>query len=179
MACRDFYTLCKVWKHARLPLRKKVAIFEACVVAKLMYCVHTLWLNVPDSSKLDAFQARCLRKMAGIGHSYYSRVCNATVLQTCACRKLSATLAYRQVCLLGRIAVLPNDSPVRLCVFKPHSFALSGGDGPRKRGRPRNTWKRKVHELAVRVAGNTDALHGMLQGPPGTWQIAARRFFFT
>lgn len=179
MAYRDFHALCKIWKHIHLPLGKKVAIFEACVVAKLMYCFHTLWLNVPDSSKLDAFQARCLRKMAGIGNSYYSRVSNATVLQTCECCKLSTTLAYRQVCLLGRIAALPNDSPVRLCVFKPNSFALSGGDGPRKRGRPRNTWKRKVHELAVKVAGNTGALHGMLEGPPSTWQVAARRFFFT
>ena len=143
-----------------------------------MYCLHTLWLNASESNTLDAFQARCLRRVAGIGHSYYSRVSNATVLQTCKCRKLSTTLAYRQVCLLGQIAVLPNDSPVRLCVFQSHSFALSGGDGPRKRGRPRNTWKRKVHDLAVKVAGDTNALHGMWQGPPGMWQAAASQYFF-
>ena len=179
MASKDFHALCRIWKHARLPLQKKVAIFEACVVAKLMYCLHTMWLSVSECNKLDAFQARCLRMLSGIGHSYYSRVSNAAVLHTCCCHRLSTTLAYRQVCLLGRIALLPDDSPVRRCVFRPGSFALSAGDGTRKRGRPRNTWKRKVHELAVRIAGDSGALHEIWQGPPGKWQATAKRFLFT
>ena len=81
MASGDFETLCKVWKHTRLPLDKKVATFDACVVSKLLYCLHTAWFNKAERGKIDAFQARCLRRISGIKHSYISHISNETVLQ--------------------------------------------------------------------------------------------------
>eukprot|EP00959_Pyramimonas_sp_CCMP1952_P285567 5970979-Pyramimonas_sp.AAC.1 len=35
MASKDFDELCRIWKHARMSLQKKVRIFESCVVSRL------------------------------------------------------------------------------------------------------------------------------------------------
>ena len=37
----EFETLCRVWNHAVLPKEEKIRIFEACVLSKLLYCLHT------------------------------------------------------------------------------------------------------------------------------------------
>ena len=34
MARKDFDVLCRIWKHTRINLDRKVKIFDACVVAK-------------------------------------------------------------------------------------------------------------------------------------------------
>ena len=51
----EFEKLARLWSHAALPARLKIRMFEACVLSKLLYSLHTAWLK-----KLDAFQTRCL-----------------------------------------------------------------------------------------------------------------------
>ena len=120
----DFRQLSKVWKHTSLSLQKKLRTFESCIVAKLLYCLHTAWLNVADVRKLDAFQAQCLRDIAGIPHSYIGRVSNKIVLETCRQQKLSTKLVHRQLILFHNVAQLPNDDVVHQAVFQPSSFEL-------------------------------------------------------
>jgi hypothetical protein len=95
-ARRDFDTLARVWSHSALTSLEKIRIFEVCVVSKLTYCLHTAWMKKPEMDRLDAFQARCLRRILGIPHSYVSHVSNATVLHTAGARKMSFTLLQRQ-----------------------------------------------------------------------------------
>ena len=109
MAKADFDALNRFWKHAHLACAKKLQIFSACVVSLLMYSLHTAWLCKADLRKLDAFQARCLRSILGIPHSFISRVRNETVLQEVGTEKLSIILWRRQLLLLGRIAQLPRE----------------------------------------------------------------------
>ncbi|CAE8648405.1 unnamed protein product [Polarella glacialis] len=85
----DFRVLCKVWSHAAINKQRKLEIFNACVVSKLMYCIHTAWLNVAERRRLDAFQNKCLRKVMGEEHSFYSRVTNQSILQQAGSQKLS------------------------------------------------------------------------------------------
>ena len=117
MARKDFDVLCRIWKHTSISLDRTVKIFDACVVAKLMYCMHIVWFNKAERSKLDAFQARCLRKLAGIPHPYISRISNQVVLNTCGSTPLSSTLTCRQLLLMGKIATMPDDSAIRRSVF--------------------------------------------------------------
>ena len=65
--------------------QQKIRIFQACVVSKLLYCLHTMWLNKAKLRKIDGFQAKCLRSILHIPPSYISRVSNATVLQRSQC----------------------------------------------------------------------------------------------
>ena len=55
-------------------------VFNACVVSKLLRCLHTAWLNKAELRRLDVFQTSCLRKILRIPHSFKSRVSNAEIL---------------------------------------------------------------------------------------------------
>ena len=106
-ARKEFDSLCRVWSHASLSKTKKLRIYEACVVSKLMYALETLWLNKAELAKLDAFHHRCLRRIAGILSSYISRIPNQTVRTTLQTQPLKNTLLKRQLLHLGSVARRP------------------------------------------------------------------------
>ena len=91
----EFETLSRVWNHAVLPKSKKIRIFEACVLSKLLYCLHTAWLNEAELRRLNVFQSKCFRKILNIPHSYVSRISNKTVLERSGRQEISNILTYR------------------------------------------------------------------------------------
>ena len=117
----EFETLARVWSHSTLDNARKLRIFDACVVSKLLYCLHTSFLSKQELRRLDAFQARCLRKILRIPHSYISRVSNERVLERAGSKPLSNALLRRQLLFLGHVARKPGDDPVRQTVFRPFS----------------------------------------------------------
>ena len=139
----QFDKLAKVWRHSTLRTQQKIRIFQACVVSKLLYCLHTMWLNKAELRKIDGFQARCLRSILRIPPPYISRISNATVLQRGRCKCLSAILKFRQLLLFQSIAVLPDDVR-RRCIFQPSRFILQSLSAPRRRGRPKQMWASEV-----------------------------------
>jgi hypothetical protein len=125
--------------------------------------------------KLDGFQAKCLRRIAGIKHSYWSRVSNKAVRDSLGSKPLSCFLRHQQLMYLGDIARKPSGNVLRDCVFKPHSFQLCAPAGPRRRGRPRTTWARELFGIAIGFAGSEEALANMWADTPGakaSWQSA-------
>ena len=62
--------LAKDWRHSTLHPPQKIRIFQACVVSKLLYCLHTMWLNKAELRKIDGFQAKCLRSILHIPPPY-------------------------------------------------------------------------------------------------------------
>ena len=113
----EFQTLCRVWNHAVLPKAEKIRIFEACVPSKLLYCLHTAWLNKAELRRLNAFQAKCVRKILNIPHSFVSRISNKIVLEQSGRQEISSILTYRQLVFFGKIAALPSTDVRRQCVF--------------------------------------------------------------
>ena len=132
MARADLKQLSKVWRHPRISVQRKVNIFEACVVLKLLYCLHAAWLNMADRRKLDAFQAQSLRTITGTPRSYISRITNKNVLEQCKQPKLSHKLHLRQLTLMHKVALLPDNKVTRQIVFKPSKFELLAAAGPAK-----------------------------------------------
>ena len=157
----DFKTLCTVWAHSGLSRARKLEIYNACIVSKLTYCLEILWLNKAELNKLDAFQAYCLRKIAGIRHSYVSRVSNKTVRETLECKPLSHRLLEQQLLFIGRIASSKQDSILRKTVFIENSFTLVPVKGPRRKGRPRKHWTKELYGISVKVAGSKPSLANM------------------
>ena len=139
-----FAKLERVWKHASISSARKIELYEACVVTKVMYSLETLWLLKADRCRLDAFHHRYLRRILGIQHSYYSRVTNASVLQQAGSCLLSTRLLQRQKKLYERIGQLPDESFVKRLVCdengQPILWATSRG-----RGRPRQQWAQSVY----------------------------------
>lgn len=70
MASSDFKVLGVLWTHAGVSKKEKYQIFISCIVSKLLYGLQTSWLTKVQRSKLDGFQAKCVRKICGAAHSY-------------------------------------------------------------------------------------------------------------
>jgi len=171
--------ICKVWAHASLSKPRKLEVFEPCIVCKVLYGMHVSWLNKADQQKLDVFQASCLRKIAGIEHSYVSRVSNKTVRETLGCHPLSHKLLERQLLFLGRIAQAESDNVLRQAVFKDNSIELLSVQGPRRKGRPRKHWINELYGISKRIAGSTHSLANLWandHASRGAWEKAVKEY---
>ena len=72
-----FDKLGRVWRHSTLHPQQKIRIFQACVVSKLLYCLHTIWLNKAESRKILKQSASVL--------SFISHLRTSVVFQTQRC----------------------------------------------------------------------------------------------
>ena len=159
-----FIKLQRVWKNANISKTRKVEIYESCIVTKLMYGLESVWLLQADRRRLDAFQARCLRRILGIPPSYVSRVPNTEVLRAAGSVPMTRLLLKKQLFLYGKVALLPDDAPQRKVMFDPGTLRLVSAHYRRKRGRPRQQWPQSVHNLALEAAGSIEVLSSILRG---------------
>ena len=143
-----------VWKHANIPRAKKIQIYSACVLAKLLYSLESECFRKADISKIDAFHCRCLRVILGIPHSMISRVSNATVLETAGSKPLSTTVSSRQLILFGNIAALPDSSMIRSITFDSQHVRPAPLSGKRRRGRPRLSWMSVQYAKALKLCNH-------------------------
>ena len=176
-AAAEFHTLRRVWARSTLSLHRKLEIFAACVLSTLTYGLRTTWLNAASRRRIDGFQARCLRKLQGIQHSYYSRVPNSEVLRRAGQKALSLTLLGQQMRFLGEIACR-DPGPIRDSIFKPGSLVLVDEDWARKQGRPRHTWAGEVLKRSLCAAGGSANLFRILMTERSTseWQAVVQAY---
>ena len=100
----SFKSLEQCWSHANISHRRKIELYHACVVSKLLYGLESLWLLQRDLQRIDAFHAQCLRRIRRIPHSFVSRVSNAEVLDKAGELPMSDLLKQRQVLLYYQIS---------------------------------------------------------------------------
>ena len=174
-----FLKLERVWRHANISRTRKVAIYEGCILPKIMYGLESLWLRKAERSKIDALHARCLRRALGIKCSYISRISNEDVLSQACSLPLSSMLLQRQLLLFGRIARMPDTCPQREVLFEPSSVTIRASEARRARGRPRQQWAQCVSKHAMQAAGSGTSLAALLLHNPvehDTWPDVVRRY---
>ena len=141
---RVFDGLEKIWSHAGITRSRKLQIYSACVVSKILYSMESLWLLQADKTRLDAFHYKCLRKILGIPCSFISRVPNAHVLEQSGGPMLSQLLLDRQAKQYLKITAQPADNIIKKLVChddgQPRTWFSR-----RRRGRPRQMWAAMVY----------------------------------
>jgi len=137
-----------------------------------MYGLEGAWINAAGKRKLDGFHARCIRKIINVAPAFISRVSNAFVLKQVSAYPLSTTLLERQLLYFGRVARLNADSVLRHSLFS-HDYALR--EPALKRGRPRDTWARKVLHSALQITGDTASLQNAIANP-AQWREAVHSY---
>ena len=142
-----FKALQRCWAHANITRSRKLELYSAIVLPKLLYNLETLWLLKADRKRLDSFNVQCLRRICRIPHAYVSRVSNDHVLNISRARPLSEALCERQVSLYNKIAGLSQDHPLRVLTCMPGSSLPRIWDQCRKRGRPKQQWASCVYKL--------------------------------
>ena len=177
LAHAEFGALQAIWGHSTMSRHGKVRVFSACVVPRLLYSILTMPLNAGELWRLDAFQARCLRRIARIPPSFFSRVASKTVLEICGQRMLSEQVVQQQVIYMGRLARRDSTDPGRAMIFQGDSLNLRRPEGKLRRGRPRNRWRPIVLQNRLKVAGSPSqlAMHFRPEGGAAAgWKSAVR-----
>ena len=150
-AWSDFQKLRRLWNHTSLPKARKICIFQAVIVSRLMYGLNSAWLNVAELRRLNGFQSRCLRVIQRIPPSFISHVSNKKVLQETGQVQLGRQLLKHQLLLFGRVARAAPDNPLRLLTFVPGSTDAATGRYIRNVGRPRNEWAVMLKKESYRM----------------------------
>ena len=136
----DFSKLARLWNHAPLPKDRRLRIYKAVVVSRLLYGLSTAWLNAAELRRLQGFHCRCLRRILGIAPAYFSRVSNLKVLQEAGEVPLGRQLLQSQLILYGRVVRAPDTDPIRKLTFIGGTTEPATNKYIRRVGRPRNTW---------------------------------------
>ena len=166
-------------RHANVTRSRKLKIYEACVVSRLLYGLHTSWLNEAEKKRLDAFHVRCLRQICGIQDAYFSRVSNARVLETAASKPMRDWLLDQQLQLYGHVARKEDGDPVREATLQTSTVRPRRHEGRRRVGRPRHQWNNEVFRVCLQVAGSTEHLAALLSNNDGArreWKTATKYY---
>ena len=110
-----------------------------------MYGLAAAVTNKADQRRLDGFQAKCLRRILRIEHSFLSRVSNKDVLEQAGHQPLSARLAHKRECYLTELMLRSENDPVRNLVLNVDG-SLRQVLGKRRVGRPRARWAQTIVE---------------------------------
>ena len=134
------------WKHATTAW--KLRVFNAVITSQVLYGLDTTWLLKGDLKRLDAAQARWLRRIMHIPSAYYSRITDETVRERSQQVRWSSQLLQRQLVLYGHILRLENSDPLRMATFDDNLNQPSPPGSSKKRGRPRSFWVKEVGAIA-------------------------------
>ena len=69
------------WRKANEGPKWKLQVYNAVIFAQLVYGLETVHSTESQGKRLDAFQAKGLRQLLKIDHSFYSRITNEDVME--------------------------------------------------------------------------------------------------
>ena len=124
----EFRALARVRKHSNLTRAKKLQVFNAIVISKMIYALATSCLNVAGKRRLNCFQGRCLLQIWGIQPAFIFRIANIRVPEVAEQQPLALIISKQLLKLYGKEAKAPTGSLMR----DPCSIANS--PRPRRRG---------------------------------------------
>lgn len=143
-ATADFKALEVVWKRSTVAMKRKIQLFDSCIVSRLKYAIASAWVLKADLRRLDGFQTSCLRTLLGIRPAYYSRVSNARVREIAGQPPLSEKVRSIQQKLLQAVLSNPDKKVLRDVTFHTGTCIPLTSRYVRKIGRPKQT---RVDEL--------------------------------
>ena len=139
-----FANLRHLWRQKSLSLSLKARVYQATVRAVLLYGCET-WANrVQDLRKLQVFDNRCLRTIAGFG--WYEKIRNTDVHRrifgSAANHSLGNIIRRSQLRWLGHVLRMPNHRlPKRALLSVPHP------EWRKSIGGQRSTWLKEIKQI--------------------------------
>ena len=170
----EFRSLCKVWGHSSLSLKRKLRVFDSLVQSKFLYGLATCCFTVAEQRRINGFQAKCLRQILGIAPSFLSRVSNAEVLRRSHMSSALELLAQQQLTQLGKVLRAPQDSALHHTSLIPGTLQPATSRYVRRRGRPHKEWIPTVLSEAFRRKQPNEQLYDLAQDSRA-WKGFVRR----
>jgi hypothetical protein len=153
-----FANLRHLWRQKGISLGLKGRVYQATVRAVLLYGSETWPLRVEDLRRLQVFDHRCLRTVAGVGWRQRIRneVIRKRVFGCAAGTSVAENIQHSKLRWLGHVLRMPNHRlPRRVLLSVPPS------EWRKPRGGQRVTWQKGMKEItkslgavgAVRLPG--------------------------
>ena len=140
-----FSQLNKIWTSNTIRLKTKLKIFNSNVKSVLLYGSETWFLNKNLGDKIQVFVNKCLRKILKI--FWPNKISNQELWKKTNQDKMSVQIKQKKFRWLGHTLRKDNDDITKYSlVWNPQ--------GQRKRGRPKNTWRRETEK---EIGGFADA----------------------
>ena len=134
-ARNSFIMLNNIWRSQQYGLRTKMKIYNACILSTLLYGSECWRMTESDLQKISTFHTKNLRRILRI--FWPQRISNEDLLQQCGQESMEAILLKRRWKWIGHTLRREPDHISRVALhWTP--------EGKRKRGRPKNTWRRTV-----------------------------------
>ena len=144
-ASQAFGMLRNIWKARNISLKTKLRLFKSNVMTTLLYGAESWKMTKTLSHKLEVFQRKCLRRILRI---FWPNVINNDDLyERTHTRPIEEEIRKRRWRWIGHVLRRPSDAIPRVAIRWTPA-------GKRKRGRPKETWRRTV-ETEMKVNGWT------------------------
>ena len=135
-ARKAYYRFQKVWRSGVYRRKHKMRIFQANVISVLLYGCTTWKMTESDEHCLDTFVHTCLRRILKI--FWPTRMSNEEVRRIAGIERVSTQIRRRRWRFIGHI-LRKNRSDNQQIALR-----WTPATGKRKRGRPKETWRRTV-----------------------------------
>ena len=136
-ASQTFAMLKPIWKSKQLRLETKLRLYNSNVISVLLYRSECWKLTAKLAHKLETFQNRCLRKILGV--FWPNTITNEELHRETDATSLATQIKKRRWRWLGHVCRM---SPGAM----PKTALRWTADGKRRRGRPKETWRRTVEK---------------------------------
>ena len=124
-----------IWRSSQYSLHTKLRIYRSCVLSTLMYGAECWRMTKCDTDKLSAFHTMCLRKIRRV--FWPQKMTNKDLLQLSHMEDMETLITRRRWSWVGHVLRMDPNAIARVALrWTP--------EGKRKRGRPRQTWRRTV-----------------------------------
>ena len=87
----------RIWSHSNISIQRKMLLYNSLIISKLLYELDGTQLNESEKRRLDAFRAKCLRRILKVLHSFYNHVSNSQIWQAAHTQPLTSILVRRQL----------------------------------------------------------------------------------
>jgi hypothetical protein len=135
-----FVHLYPVWRNNEISTRTKLRIFRSSVKSVLLYGSETWKVAKTPTSNLHMFVNRCLRKILNI--HWPEVISNEELWRRTEETEISKLIKRRKWNWIGHTLRKGNGAVEREALDR-------NPQGKRRRGRPKQTWRRSVHNEAL------------------------------
>ena len=141
-----FIRLKKIWNSKSIKRNTKLRLYKTLVKPVLLYGAEAWKMTQADNKKLDTFQSKCLRRILQI--KWQDHVSNEDVMKRANVKEISRVVKERRWKFIGHtLRKEQGNDCVTAMTWAP--------EGKRKRGRPRETWRKTVEKERKNVGWTT------------------------
>jgi len=136
-ASQSFACLRNTWKSKKISQKTKLRIYKSNVLTTLLYGAESWKMTKTISHKLEVFQNRCIRRILGI--FWPNTISNEELHKRTAVEPITTAIRRRRWKWIGHV--------LRMSAGAIPKVALTWTpEGKRKRGRPKETWRRSIEK---------------------------------